>query len=109
MSEPREAVRAPVYHEADQWHHRPLNLEMCRHLGEQDVAGRTVLHARPGFKGRGQVKPRTLVGAGGKLLLVVTFIDSGEHVRGVLPHIREMAPHRLIASERVALDSGEFE
>jgi len=49
------------------------------------------------------------VGAGWKLLLVVTFIDSGEHVRGVLPHIREMAPHRLIASERVALDSGEFE
>jgi PII-like signaling protein len=82
---------------------------MCRHLGEQDVAGRTVVHARPGFKAWGQVNPRTLVGARGKLLLVVTFIDSGEHVRGVLPHIPEIAPDRLIASERVALDSGEFE
>jgi hypothetical protein len=29
------------------------------------------------------------------LPLVLTFIDTEEHVSRVLPHIREMAPHRL--------------
>jgi hypothetical protein len=27
----------------------------------------------------------------------------------VLPHIKEMARHRLIVSEKVSLESGEFE
>lgn len=110
MSEPRKAVQISVYlNEADEWHRRPLHLEMLKYLREQEVAGATVLHAVAGFTGRGRVKTSTLVDAGGKLPLVLTFIDTEEHVERVLPHIREMAPHRLIVSERVTLESGEIE
>jgi PII-like signaling protein len=110
MIEPRKAVQVSIYlNEADEWHHRPLHLEMLRYLHQQDVAGATVLHAVAGFTGRGRIKTSTLVDAGGKLPLVLTFIDAEEHVSRVLPHIREMAPHRLIVSEKVALESGEFE
>lgn len=110
MTEPRKAVQVTVYlNEADEWHHRPLHLEMLKYLREQEVAGATVLHAVAGFTGHSRVKTATLVDAGGKLPLVVTFIDMEEHVERVLPHIREMAPHRLIVSEKVTLESGELE
>ena len=110
MPEPRKAVQISVYlSEADEWHRRPLHLEMLKYLREQEVAGATVLHAVAGFTGRGRVKTSTLVDAGGKLPLVLTFIDTEEHVERVLPHIKEMAPHRLIVSEKVSLESGEME
>jgi PII-like signaling protein len=110
MTEPRKAVQVSVYlNEADEWHRRPLHLEMLKYLREQEVSGATVLHAVAGFTGRGRVKTSTLVDAGGKLPLVLTFIDTDEHVDRVLPHIREMAPHRLVVSEKVTLESGEFE
>ena len=110
MSEPRKAVQVSLYlNEADEWRHRSLHLEMLKYLREQEVAGATVLHAVAGFTGRGRVKTSTLVDAGGKLPLVLTFIDTEEHVGRVLPHIREMAPHRLIVSEKVNLESGAIE
>jgi uncharacterized protein len=110
MQETRKAVQISVYlNEADEWHHRPLHLEMLKYLREQEVAGATVLHAVAGFTGHSRVKTSSLVDAGGKLPLVLTFIDTEEHVLRVLPHIREMASHRLIVSEKVTLQSEEFE
>ena len=110
MSEPLKAVQVSVYlNEADEWHRRPLHMEMLKYLREQEVAGATVLHAVAGFTGRGRIKTSTLVDAGGKLPLVLTFIDTEEHVGRVLPHIREMALHRLIVSEKVTLESGAIE
>lgn len=110
MVEPRNAVQISVYlNEADEWHRRPLHLEMLNYLHEQQVAGATVLHAVAGFTGHSRVKTSSLVDAGGKLPLVLTFIDTEEHVSRVLPHIKEMAAHRLIVSEKVTLESGEIE
>lgn len=110
MTELRKAVQVSVYlNEADEWHHRPLYMEMLKYLREQEVAGATVLHAVAGFTGRSRVRTSTLVEAGGKLPLVLTFIDADEHVDRVLPHIREMASHRLIVSEKVTLESGDLE
>src|SRR6516164_3598111 len=110
MNQPRIAVQVSIYlNEADEWHRKPLHLELLKYLREQEVAGATVLHAVAGFTGHGRVKTSTLVDAGGKLPLVVTFIDMEEHVERVLPRIKEMAPHRLIVSEKVTVETGEFE
>jgi uncharacterized protein len=110
MAEPRKAVQVSVYlDEADQWRHRPLHLEMLKYLREREVAGATVLHTVAGFTGHGRVKTSSLVDAGGKLPLLLTFIDTEEHATEILQHIREMAPHRLIVSEKVTLESGEIE
>jgi PII-like signaling protein len=109
MNELLKAVQVSVYlSEADEWHRRPLYLEILKYLHQQEVAGATVLHTVAGFTGRGRVKTSTLVDAGGKLPLVLTFIDREEHVNRVLPHIKEMAPHRLIVREKVTVESGEF-
>jgi PII-like signaling protein len=71
--------------------------------------GATVLHAVAGFTGRGRVKTATLVDAGGRLPLVLTFVDTAEHIDRVLPHVREMAAHRLIVRENVTIEAAEFE
>src|SRR5712692_508492 len=105
MTEPRKAVQVSVYlNEADEWHHRPLHLEMLKYLREQEVAGATVLHAVAGFTGHGRVKTSTLVDAGGKLPLVLTFIDLEDHVQKLLPTIKELAGHRLIVREKVTIE-----
>jgi PII-like signaling protein len=68
-----------------------------------------VLHAVAGFTGRGRVKTATLVDAGGKLPLVLTFVDTAEHVDRVFPTVREMAGQRLIVRENVTIESGAIE
>src|SRR5215212_5711169 len=96
------AVRITIYlNEADEYHRRPLHLEILNYLHAENVAGATVLHAVAGFTGRSRVKTASLVDAGGKLPLVLTFIDTDENVARVLPRLKEMAPHRLIVRETV--------
>jgi uncharacterized protein len=105
MNGSASAVQVTIYlNEADQWHHRPLHLELLKFLRESQIAGATVLHAVAGFTGRSRVKTSTLVDAGGKLPLVLTFIDKEEHVDRVLPTIKEMAGHRLIVREKVTIE-----
>lgn len=95
-------VQVTIYlNEADQWHHKPLYIEILNYLKRENVAGATVLHAVAGFTGRQKVETTHLVDAGGKLPVVLTFIDRQEHVDRVMPTLKQMAPHRLIVWENV--------
>jgi hypothetical protein len=101
------AVRVSVYiNEADEWHHRPLHLEVLRMLHAQGLSGGTVLHAVAGFTGKGGVETTSLVDAGGKLPLVIQFIDTAEQVERVMPQLKEMAGRRLIVREPVEIEGG---
>jgi hypothetical protein len=110
MNQSRSAVQISIYlSEDDQWHHKPLHMELLKCLREQEIMGATVLHAVGGFIGRSRVKTASLVEAGGKRPVVLTFVDTAEHVDRVLPKIKEMAGHRLIVRENVIVEAGEFE
>ena len=101
------AVQVTIYlNEADEWQHQPLHLELLNYLRRENVAGATVLHAVAGFTGRQRVHTATLVDAGGQLPLVLTFVDTDEHVQRVLPALRQMAAHRLIVRENVLIEQG---
>src|SRR3954454_3715951 len=104
------AVQVTIYlNEADQWHHRPLHIEILKYLNKENVYAATVIHAVAGFLGRQRVKTSHLVDAGGKLPVVITFVDTDEHVSRVLPKLKEMAAHRLIVRENVVLEQGNLE
>jgi uncharacterized protein len=104
------AVQVTIYiNEADQWHHRPLHLEILNYLRQESVYAATALHAVAGFLGRQQVKTSHLVDAGGKLPVVIIFVDTEEHVGRVLPTLKEMAAHRLIVRENVVLEQGNLD
>jgi len=103
-------VQVTIYlSEADQWHHRPLHLEILQYLRDENVAGATALHAVAGFTGRQRVQTTHLVDAGGKLPVLITFIDTDEHVSRVLPKLREMAAHRLIVRENIVIEQGSLD
>jgi uncharacterized protein len=104
------AVQVTMYlTEGDSWHHRPLHLEILKYLREENVAGGVVLHSVAGFLGRNKVTTAHLVEAGGDLPVVVTFVDTDEHVNRVLPKLREMAAHRLIVRENVVIEQGSLD
>jgi hypothetical protein len=101
------AVQITMYlNEADEWQRRPLHLELLNYLRAENVAGAVVLHGVAGFTGRSRVHTSTLVDAGGRLPIMLVFVDSEEHVERVLPRLREMAPHRLIVRENVQIVQG---
>lgn len=70
-------------------------------LYERGLAGGTVLRAVAGFTGEGGVETTSLVDVGGKLPLVVEFIDSADKVERVMPELKQMVGARLIVRERV--------
>ena len=104
------AVQVTLYlNESDQWQHRPLHLAILEYLRSENVAGATVFHAVAGFTGRQRVKTATLVDAGGKLPVVLVFVDTAKHVERVLPRLKEMAAHRLIVREDVTIEQGTLD
>ena len=101
------AVQVTIYiSEADEWQRKPLYMELLNYLRKENVAGATVLHAVGGFTGRERVHTSSLVDAGGKLPLVLTFVDTDEHVARVMPKLKEMAAGRLIVRETVQIEQG---
>jgi uncharacterized protein len=94
---PAKTQQVSLYiNEADQWKRKPLHLEILKMLHREGLAGGTVVRAVAGFTGSGGVQTTSLVDAGGKLPLVVQFVDAEDKIRRVLPRLREMAPARLI-------------
>src|SRR6202008_4791226 len=76
---------------------------------EENVAGAMALHGVAGFQGRSRVGTAHPVEAGGELPVVVIFVDTDEHVNRVLPKVREMAAHRLMARENVRIEQGSLD
>ncbi len=70
-------------------------------LHERGVAGGTVLRAVAGFTGKGGVETTSLVDAGGRLPLVLEFIDTSEKIESVLPELKQMIGARLVVREQV--------
>jgi len=104
------AVQVTIYlNEADQWHRKPLHMEILNYLRKENVYAATAVHAVAGFLGRHRVETAHLVEAGGKLPVIVIFVDTDEHVSRVLPTLKEMAAHRLIVRENVVLEQGNLD
>ncbi len=104
------AVQVTIYlTEGDSWRHRPLHLEILKYLREEKVFAAVAFHAVAGFLGRGKIHTAHLVEAGGDLPVVVSFVDTDEHVSRVMPKLKEMAAHRLIVRENVVLEQGSLD
>ncbi len=104
------AVQVTMYiNESDKWQGKPLHLAVLNYLRDEGVYAACVLHAVGGFLGRMRVKTSHLVDAGGKLPLLIIFVDTDEHISRVLPKLKEMATHRMIVRESVVLEQGNLD
>jgi len=104
------AVQVTIYlNEADQWQRKPLHIEILSYLRQENVYAATAVHAVAGFLGRHRVETGHLVDVGGKLPIIVIFVDTDEHVSRVLPTLKQMAAHRLIVRENVVIEQGNLD
>jgi PII-like signaling protein len=104
------AVQVTIYlNEGDHWRGKPLAFEILNYLRRENVYAATAIHAVGGFLGRHVVETAHLVDAGGKLPVMIIFVDTDEHVNRVLPVLKEMATHRLIVRENVVLEQGNLD
>ncbi len=100
-----KALRVTIYvNEADEWQGKPLHLEVLRFLQQDGHAGGTVLRGVAGFTRAAGVVTTSLVDAGGKLPLVIEFVDTEEVVARALPRLRKMVGGRLITTEEVSIE-----
>ena len=103
-------VQVTIYlQEDDKWQKRPLYVEILNFLRQENVYAATALHCVAGFVGRQRVKTSHLADAGGKLPVILVFVDSDEHVNRVLPQLKEMAAHRLIVRTNAVVEQGSIE
>lgn len=103
------AVQVTMYlNESDKWQGKPLHIAVLNYLHEENVYAACVFHAVAGFLGRQRIKTHHLVDAGGKLPVVIIFVDTDEHVSRVLPKLKEMAANRVIVRENVVLEQGNL-
>jgi len=84
-------------------------MAILNYLHDENVFAACVLHAVGGFLGRQRVKTSHLVDAGGKLPVIIIFVDTDEHVGRVLPKLKEMAAQRLIVRENVIQEQGNMD
>jgi PII-like signaling protein len=104
------AVQVTIYlMEGDRWQGRPLHVEILNYLHQENAYAAVAVRAVGGFLGRMRVKSSHLVDAGGKLPVVIIFVDTDEHVSRVLPKLKEMAAHRLIVRENVVIEQGSLD
>lgn len=86
-----------------------MHLAILNYLHDENVFAACTMHAVGGFLGRQRVKTSHLVDAGGKLPIIIVFVDTDEHVNRVIPTLKKMAAHRLIVRENVVLEQGNLE
>jgi uncharacterized protein len=104
------AVQVTMYlNESDKWRGRALHVELLNFLREENVFSATLFHAVGGFFGRQRVKSARLVDAGGKLPVMLIFVDRDEHVNRVLPKLKQVAPHHLMVRENVVIEQGSLD
>lgn len=104
------AVQVTIYlNGGDQWGRRPLHMEILNYLRKENVYSATAFHAVAGFLGRSRVERSGLIEAGGKVPVVIVFVDTDEHVSRVLPTLKDMAANRLIVRENVLIEQGNLD
>jgi uncharacterized protein len=101
------ACQVTIYlNEADRFGDRNLYWAILEYLHKSKIAGATVLRAYAGFTGRGPLKTRLEGHGAEELPLLLTFIDTEQHVDEVMPQLSEMVGDRLIVQETIDVRHG---
>jgi PII-like signaling protein len=102
-----QAIRVSIFiNESDRYHGHALHLELLRTLAKQGIAGATVVRGVAGYTKSAGISTTSLVDAGGKLPLVVEFIDEEQHVEAMLPTLEKMVGQRLITTSALNIRHG---
>ena len=82
--------------EADQWHHRPVYVEIVHRAHRQGLAGATAIRGIEGFGSRSDIHSTHLLTLGEHLPVVIIIVDDHERIARFLDSLDEM-PHKSVA------------
>jgi PII-like signaling protein len=82
--------------EADQWHHKPLYVEIVHRAHRQHLAGATALRGLEGFAGIGEVHTGGLFTLGQHLPVLIIIVDSHQRITAFIDSIDDLM-HKGIA------------
>jgi PII-like signaling protein len=82
--------------ESDQWHHRPVYVEIVHRAHRQGLAGATAIRGIEGFGSRSDIHTTHLFALGEHLPVVIIIVDDHERIATFLDTLDDM-PHKGIA------------
>ncbi len=102
MLKPGSALKVVIYlGEAEQSHHRAAFLLVLDFLFYRGVAGATVTRGIAGFGADRHLQAASLIEASDNLPIKIEFIESEARVQELLPKLRELVGHGMIAAQPV--------
>ncbi len=82
--------------EADQWHHKPLYVEIVHRAHQRHLAGATALRGLTGFAGFGDIHTTHMFTLGEHLPVLIIIVDSHERIMAFLDSLDDL-PHKGVA------------
>jgi len=102
MSTHERARRLTIYvGETDQWHHRPLFVEIVHRAFAAGLAGATAIRGFEGYGGTNHIHTVRLLSLSEDLPVAVTIIDTPERIEAFLPILDEVMTGGMATLEDV--------
>jgi uncharacterized protein len=102
MSTQERARRLTVYvGETDQWHHRPLFVEIVHRAHTAGLAGATAIRGFEGYGGTNHIHTVRLLSLSEDLPVAVIIIDTPERIDAFLPTLGEVMAGGMVTLEDV--------
>jgi PII-like signaling protein len=76
--------------EADQWHHKPLYVEIVHRAHHDGLAGATALRGIEGFAALSEIHTSHLFTLGEHLPIVIIIVDDHDRIQQFLDHLDEV-------------------
>jgi PII-like signaling protein len=87
--------------ESDEWHGKPLYRAIVEKCKELDIAGATVFRGIEGYGASTLIRRAHLLSFSSDAPVMVSVVDSEEHIQLLLPFLDEMLRDGLIATSDV--------
>ena len=102
MSASERARRLTIYvGETDQWHHRPLFVEIVHRAHTAGLAGATAIRGFEGYGGTNHIHTVRLLSLSEDLPVAVTIIDTPDRIEAFLPVLEEVMAEGMATLEDV--------
>lgn len=89
--------------ESDQWHHKPLYVEIVHRAHKAGLAGATVLRGIEGYGATSRIHTTHLFRGSEDLPLLIVIVDTDDKVRAFLPQLDDLDIEGLVALDDVQI------
>jgi PII-like signaling protein len=97
---PRLTIRVG---ETDQWHHRPLYVEIVHRAHAAGLAGASVFRGLEGFGASSHIHTSRILSLSEDLPLSIVIVDAEERIAAFLPQLDELIQEGLVVVDDVTV------